>query len=204
MKFFGTEIIWNTEGFPYESFRHCETKNFQYKIVIPAPSLIPNIFRYQKFSETRWVPLEIFRHDKTKNFRQKIVIAPSYAWNFSIPETFWNTEGLLYEMLRYCETKQFWRKIVIPAPSLIPNIFRYQKFSEAQKGSSTKSFGTVRQKFFDSKSQCPPPPLMHKIFIFPKISENEGFPYEIFRHCETINDRRKNRDAPPPLSLSYP
>ena len=32
---------------------------------------------------------------------------------------------------------------MIPAPSFIPNISRYQKYSEPQKGSSTKFFGTV-------------------------------------------------------------
>ena len=29
------EMFWSTEGFPYEIFRHCETKNFQRKIVLP-------------------------------------------------------------------------------------------------------------------------------------------------------------------------
>ena len=37
-------------------------------------------------------------------------------------------------------------------PSLIPNVFRYEKFSETQKGSSTKFFDTVRQKFLNGKS----------------------------------------------------
>ena len=88
---------------------------------------------------------------------------------FSIPASLWDTEGFLYEMIRYCETKQFWRKIVIPASFLIPNIFRYQKFSETQKGSSTKTFGTVRLKTFDGKSWCPP--IMHKVFRYLKFFE---------------------------------
>ena len=29
------EIFWNTEGFLYEYFRHCEAKIFQQKVVIP-------------------------------------------------------------------------------------------------------------------------------------------------------------------------
>ena len=39
-------------------------------------------------------------------------------------------------------------RIVTPPPStpLIHKIFRYQEFSETQKGSPTKFFGTVRQK----------------------------------------------------------
>ena len=58
-------------------------------------------------------------------------------------------------MFWYCETKQIWRKIVIPAASLIPNLFRYQKFSETQKGSSSKFFGTMRQRFSNGKSWYP-------------------------------------------------
>ena len=66
-----------------------------------------------------------------------------------------STEGFPCKVFRNCETKQFWQKIVIPAPSLIASIFRYQKFSETQKGSSAKFFGTVRQKFFNGKSWYP-------------------------------------------------
>ena len=43
--------------------------------------------------------------------------------------------------------------------SLIPNLFRYQKFAETKKGSSTIFFGTVRQNNFDAKSWYPPPLL---------------------------------------------
>ena len=68
-------------------------------------------------------------------------------------------------MFRYCETKQFRREIVILAPSLIPNIFRYQKFCETQKGSSTNSFGTVRQKESMEKRDTPAP-LMHENFRY--------------------------------------
>ena len=47
--------------------------------------------------------------------------------------------------------KIIWRKIVILAPSLILNIFRYQKFCEIQKGSPTKFSGTVSQHNFCRK-----------------------------------------------------
>ena len=42
----------------------------------------------------------------------------------------------------------------MPAPSLIPNIFRYQKFSETQKG-STMFFATVRQQIFYRSRDIP-------------------------------------------------
>ena len=48
-------------------------------------------------------------------------------------QKFSETEGFLYEMFRYCETKKVRQKIVIP-PSFTHKIFRYQKYSETQKG----------------------------------------------------------------------
>ena len=44
-------------------------------------------------------------------------------------------------------------RIVTPPPSkpLIHKNFRYQEFSETQKGSPAKFFGTVRQQIFDEK-----------------------------------------------------
>ena len=46
-------------------------------------------------------------------------------------------------------------------PLLILNIFRYQKFSETQKGSPTKFFGTLRQKKLTKSLDIPslPHPL---------------------------------------------
>ena len=45
-------------------------------------------------------------------------------------------------------------RIMTPPPStlLIHKIFGYQEFSETQKSSPTKFFGTVRQQIFDRKS----------------------------------------------------
>ena len=121
---------------------------------------------------------------------------PSYPSTFFIPETFWYTEGFLYEIIRYCETKQFWQKIVIPAPSLIPHIFRYQKFSETLKGTVTKFLALWDRKFsalWDKKFSTenldtlptppPPPPLLSVNFFatgnFLKYS-TEGSPTKFF------------------------
>ena len=92
------------------------------------PPLVRNIFRYPNLVKQWKVPLRKFSAQWDKKFSTENLDTPSPALlsiNFSIPETFWNTEGFLYEMIRYCETKQFWRKIVIPAPWLILNMFRY-------------------------------------------------------------------------------
>ena len=66
--------------------------------------------------------------------------SPSLSWVFWILQVFSHTEGFPFKVFWYRETKQFWQNIVIPAPSLIPDLFRYQKFSETQKGSSTNYF----------------------------------------------------------------
>ena len=42
----------STEGFPSETFWHCETKNFRRKILI-TPLFIRKLFRYRKISETQ-------------------------------------------------------------------------------------------------------------------------------------------------------
>ena len=62
-----------------------------------------------------------------------------------------------YDVIRYCETKNFWQKIVIlssshPSCTKISSIL---EFFETQKGSPTKSFGTVRQLFFCRKLWYP-------------------------------------------------
>ena len=121
-------------------------------------------FRYKNFSEARkGFPTKFFATE-TKNFRWKIAILPSFlSINFFATGNVLkhSTEGFLYEMFRYCGTKKIWRKIVILPPSsspLIHKIFRFQKFSETQKGSPTKFFGTVRRQILDGKSWYSPPP----------------------------------------------
>ncbi len=65
-------------------------------------------------------------------------------------------------------------------------------------------FGTVRQKIFSTTENLdtPPSPFLSIHFFaagnFLKHS-TEGFTYEIFRHCETKNFRRKILILPPPL-----
>ena len=90
--------------------------------------------------------------------------------------------------------KIFDRKFWHSHPPSYPKTFSLPEtfWNTAQKGSSTKCFGTVRQKIFDRKSWYSP--LLSINFLatgnFLKHS-TEGFPYEIFRHCETKNFRQK-------------
>ena len=63
----------HTEGFPYEIFRHSETKYFQRKIVI---LLCIKFFDTPNFLKHWRDAHEIFWHCETKNLRLKIVILP--------------------------------------------------------------------------------------------------------------------------------
>ena len=88
---------------------------------------------------------------------------------------------------------QIFLRFRIVTPPLIHKIFRYQKFSETQKGSPTKIFRTVAQQIFDGKlwHSLPPHFLSIKFFSTRNFLKNRRFPYEIFWYCETKNFRRK-------------
>ena len=133
---------------------HLHFKLLRRKILIlppSAPLLSLNFLLLKIFWNTahKGSPTKFFGTARQKIFYRKSRFSPLRHKIFRYPKL---SEGFLYEMFWYCETKQFWRKIVIPAASLIPNIFRYQNFSETEKGSSSKRFDTVRQNNFDGKS----------------------------------------------------
>ena len=79
---------------------------------------------------------------------------------------------------------------MISAPSFTLSIFRYQKFSQTQKGSSTKFFSTVERKIFNRRSLYSlhlHHPLIYEIFVIRKfLNLNiEGFVYEVSQLCQT-------------------
>ena len=119
---------------------------------------------------------QMFRHSEAKVFRGIILMVPPLlSINFfDIGKLLKHSiERFPYGTFRYCETKHFRQKIVIAATSFIPNIFRYQKFSESQKGSLTKFFSTVKQNFYtenrDTHSLHSFFFLIHKIFRHPNL-----------------------------------
>ena len=154
------ETLWNTEGFTYEIFWHCGTKNFRRKILILSSPLIHKLFRYRKFSETqqRRVPLRDFLVLRDKKISTEDRDITPLSIKFFDTRNLWNTKGFLYEILRHCETKSFWKKLwySLTPPPVIHTIFRYQNFSKTQKGAHTKFFGTVRHKNFDWRSWYAP------------------------------------------------
>ena len=150
----------------------------------------------------------MLRYCETKKFDGKTWYPPVLSINsFATGKCLkHSTEGFLYELLRYCETKQVRRKIVTAAPSLTLYNFPYQSFSETQKVSSRKAFGTVRQNFSDGKPWYSPSPIPLSINFFTSESflkhSTEGFLYEMLRYCEKEQVRRKLVIIAPSL-ISY-
>ena len=107
---------------------------------------------------------EMFRYCETSAERRNLsgeswYTSPTYAQKLSVLKILWNSKGFPYEMRQYCEPKTLTR-ILMPTPFLVLNVFRYRKFSETQKGSLTKSFGTVKQNSFTENPDTPTPLCM--------------------------------------------
>ena len=110
---------------------------------------------------------ELFWFFETKkSYGESWYPSPFYAWKVSMLDFFWNEEVFPNEMFQYCETKNMTENLVMPTPFLIHNTFRSQKVFEAQYGSSTKCFGTVRlqrrEKHSADSHDTPRPPMHQK------------------------------------------
>ena len=118
-----------------------------------------------------------------KNATVKVEI---FFWciKFSIPEIFWNTEGLHDEVYRYYETqKESEQPVMLPRP-IMRESFRYENFLESEKDYDTIFYGTMRRKTFDRKSWYPH--IMHEFCSIPENFWNtEVLPNVFFHHCET-------------------
>ena len=88
----------------------------------------------------------------------------------------------VYDVFRHFGTKKTsTEKRHTPLP--IHELFPYLNFSERQKRSPTKFFGTVRLNDFHGKPRISS--IMHKLFGCPKLFESmEGSP-QVFWYCET-------------------
>ena len=114
IKFFDTRNF--LKGSSTKCFDTVRSNNFGGKSWYPPPLLSPTFFDTRIFLKQRRAPLRnvLILSDKTILTENRDTRRLSYPQHFSIPETFWNTEGFIYEIFWYCEIKQFWRKIVIP------------------------------------------------------------------------------------------
>ena len=118
------EICWITEIFLYELFRYCETTDFWRKIVILPSSSCPYLIRKKKFDTGNFLEL-----GSTEGFG-----------------TFLRTVSVMWDKTMSTENLGTPHLALL---SPIFEIFGQQRFSENQKGSPTKIFGTVRQQSFD-------------------------------------------------------
>ena len=86
------------------------------------------------------------------------------------------TEGFPFQTFQQCDTKSFRRTLLIlPLPHSYPKTVSLPKlfWNTSQMGSPTKFFGIVRQKIFDGNSWYSPPPLIHKLFRYQRLSETQ-------------------------------
>ena len=162
----------------YEVFQYCDTKTFRQKIMIsPTLSLIFNIFRCQKFSETQKdspakflvTVRQVFDRKSWWSFRP---FSPLLSLNFfaTVKILKHKTEGFLDELFRYCGTKEF-RKIVIPPKfSRILNFFEYPSFFW-NSGGSTNVFSVLWSKTISTEERDTCPSLVLKIFWHQKVSQ---------------------------------
>ena len=117
--------------------------------MIHTPLLLSiETFDTRIFLKHRPVPLRRFLVLWDKVLSTENSEIPLLYVSFSIPDFFWNTEGLPYETFRYCETQTLTKNRDTLPSSLIYTIFETRFFSETHKGSPTILFGTVRQKLW--------------------------------------------------------
>ena len=142
---------------PLRNFRHCETKNFQRKVLTPPPPHLLSINflatgNFLKHS-TEGFPYEIFRQCEAKNFGQKIVILPPpppLIHKFFRYQKFCEMERTPYEVFRSCETKNFRQNHDAPRP-LVNENFRYKNFFKHRR-SFLRSFSVLEDKKFSTQN----------------------------------------------------
>ena len=122
-----------TQRVPWRNLSVLCNKIVLRRILIPYPPYAWKISEPDFFWNDEGFPTKRFDTVRQKIFR--IIVMPTHFLFPSIfPKiNFWNTEGLLYEMFRYCKMKPFRRTIVTTAPFIIFNIFRFQKDLEHKK-----------------------------------------------------------------------
>ena len=188
-----------SEGFLYEIFRHCETKNFRRKIL--RPPIMHKIFRYPNFSETMEGCPRYFSALWDKKFLTQNHDTPSpppLSTNFFGTRNFLKhrSEGLLYEIFRHCETKKLDTKLWYS--SLNHKVFRYPKLVTHWRV-PLRNFSALWDIKISTENRDMPPPI-HKLFSIPEIFwKTEGFLYKAFRFGLVRQKISTKPWCPPPL-----
>ena len=192
-------LFQNTEGFPYEFFKHCETKKIWQKIVMPFPfsAIQNNISIPEIFWNDEWFPNEIFQCCETKIFR-KNCDTPYYLSKFAVSVFFHFHKGSPTSFLGVMRHKEFFdRTVMSPPPSRPPlnDNFRHQKFFEIQMCSPTIFIISVKKKF---NGEWWNPLLMHKILHTRNLLKYRTVTRRSLSALWDTKRIGKTRDAPPP------
>ena len=149
MKIFEARFFSNEEVFPNEVFQYCETKKRRRISWCPPRFLFRTLFDLKKFLKHNSVPLRnvsvLWDFSGEKNFQRTVMIHLALL----CPKNFDINKFLKHKRVPLRNASVLWAKKTDEDPDAHPlsffEVFRYQKFSETQKGSSTKRFGTVKQ-----------------------------------------------------------
>ena len=145
IKFFDTSNFLNHWRDAHEIFRHCETKNFRRKHVIPP--IMHKIFPIaQTFWNIEGMPTKFFGTVR-QNFFEGNLWYPLLCINFFDTPNFLKYWRDAHEIFHPCETKNFDGNLWYPL--VMHKFFRYPKFSETLKG-CPQNFSTLcDKKIFD-------------------------------------------------------
>ncbi len=187
----GNFLKQSTERFPYQIFRHSDTKNFRLKLLI----LLPPLFKTFSLPEVSWKaalkscsPTKFFGTVRQRNFGLKLLILlPLFFKTFSLPQNF--LKHSIEEIVRHWEKKNFRLKLLILFAPLFQNFFAATNFlkQSTEVMFPTKFFGTVKQKNFPRKLMILPL-LLQNFFATGTFLKNRTevlFPYQLARHWET-------------------
>ena len=190
----------STEGFTYQIYRHCETKNFGRKNVIP-PSM-HKYFRYPKISETFKGCPRIFLALWDKKLSTEKRDTPFFIHIFFETKNFLKNSRISLRKFSALWDIKF-STGNRDMPPLIHKFFSIPENFRKTEGFLYKAFrfGPVRQKV-PTKPWCPPP--MHENFRWKNFSEAPKC--SPIKYFNTVRQKpTENRDSPPLSKLfRYP
>ena len=127
------ETFWNTDGFPYEAFRCCDTNKFRHNLVIsPSWAWIFSTSGFYRNNEE--LPDEAFRHCETKKFSTENCNIRFSCLKFFDTQFFLkHRKVFISELFRYCDRKQFRQTILLPLPLLCIEISIKGFFSNTER-----------------------------------------------------------------------
>ena len=129
----------------------------------------------------------------------------SYAWSFSLLEFFWNTEGFLDEVFRYCKTKNFDGKSWLVPLLSYSWIFWIPDFFWNSRVPQRIFCGTVSHQILKENSDSPSYAWHFSIRIVFEVQKGSPTTYD-FYWCGGTNFRRKVvilASSPPPPSHAW-